>query len=582
MNNLIKRCCGILRKHRSQWISAVLMLLISVGPVAASRLFQVQPADIPVKTVEEDTIILPPVPETIPEQPSSEAVEEVWQPDITQLNLAHFFSEGANTEDPSQSLAGEVFQELMTQDQEWSSSIYGCSDISPENMAAQLGLPRETVTGKYNPNDEHHNPEDPSTWTINSFKDIRMTVTDGDGRSISPYSNVLEIMSMANVYTYYYGADNVSLFLSYARQLWEASHSYQLNISDIYYCSGCISEDDQKRELEQLRTEAMEEEGIDASEASSSSEENTASETGTPSSAVIEVGKFRAAQKSAATASNSFSFMEEASPSNASVYEISSLQKETDQENSELTVCPGHVDLIIHMKIHGLSEQNSLFSIDSFQETNALADSLGEDSSGWKGWTDTNKAVAIALSQQDWFEKYGLTVSGISTGVPLTSSEIQAYMAELPLTLSQTRRDLIEFALQSVGKVPYYWGGKASGPDYEPNGFGTIISPDYKGRILKGLDCSGWINWVYWSVTGNRLPYESTAGLAACGTPISRSELQPGDIVLHTGTDAHVIMFLRWTADGKIQCIHESSGPVNNVCVSVRDANWPYYRRLIE
>ena len=470
----------------------------------------------------------------------------------------------------------------MTQDQEWSSSIYGCSDISPENMAAQLGLPRETVIGKYNPNDEHHNPEDPSTWTINSLKDIRMTVPDGDGRSISPYSNVLEIMSMANVYTYYYGADNVSLFLSYARQLWEASHSYQLNISDIYYCSGCISEDDQKRELEQLRTEAMEEEGIDASEASSSSEENTAFETGTPSSAVIEVGKFRAAQKSAATASNSFSFMEEASPSNASVYEISSLQKETDQENSELTVCPGHVDLIIHMKIHGLSEQNSLFSIDSFQETNALADPLGEDSSGWKGWTDTNKAAAIALSQQDWFEKYGLTVSGISTGVPLTSSEIQAYMAELPLTLSQTRRDLIEFALQSVGKVPYYWGGKASGPDYEPNGFGTIISPDYKGRILKGLDCSGWINWVYWSVTGNRLPYESTAGLAACGTPISRSELQPGDIVLHTGTDAHVIMFLRWTADGKIQCIHESSGPVNNVCVSVRDANWPYYRRLIE
>lgn len=582
MNNLIKRCCSILRKHRSQWISAVLMLLISVGPVAASRLFQVQPADIPVKTVEEDTIILPPVPETIPEQPSSEAVEEVWQPDITQLNLAHFFSEGANTEDPSQSLAGEVFQELMTQDQEWSSSIYGCSDISPENMAAQLGLPRETVTGKYNPNDEHHNPVDPSTWTINSFKDIRMTVTDGDGHSISPYSNVLEIMSMANVYTYYYGADNVSLFLSYARQLWEASHSYQLSISDIYYCSGCISEDDQKRELEQLRAEALAEEGIDASEAASSSEENAASETDTPSSAVIEVGKFRAAQKSAATASNSFSFMEEASPSNASVYEISSLQKETNQENSELTVCPGHVDLIIHMKIHGLSGQNSLFSIDSFQETNTLADSLGEDSSGWKGWTDTNKAAAIALSQQDWFEKYGLTVSGISTGVPLTSSEIQAYMAELPPTLSQTRRDLIEFALQSVGKVPYYWGGKASGPDYEPNGFGTIISSDYKGRILKGLDCSGWINWVYWSVTGNRLPYESTAGLAACGTPISRSELQPGDIVLHTGTDAHVIMFLGWTADGKIQCIHESSGPINNVCVSVRDANWPYYRRLVE
>lgn len=582
MHNLIKQFCGILTKYRGKWTAAGLMLLISIGPVAASRLFQVQPADIPVETVEEDTTFLPPVPEAVPEQPSSEAEEEIWQPDITQLNLAHFFPEGTDSEDPSQSLAGEVFRELMTTDQEWSSSIYDFSDISPENMAARLGLSRETVTGKYNPRDEHHNPEDPSTWTISSFKDIRMTVTDGDGHSISPYSNVLEIMSMASVYTYYYGADNASLFLSYARQLWEASHSYQLSISDIYYCSGCMSEEDQKRELEELKAEALAEKGIAVSDTSSSSEEKSISETEVSSSSVIEVGKFRAAQKSfaAATASNA---TETASPSNASVYEMLSLSnEETDQENVEFTACPGHVDLIIHMKIHGLNEQNSLFSIDSFQDTGASAEQSEEDSSGWEGWTDANQAAAIALSQQDWFEKYGLTVSGISTGVPLTASEIQAYMAELPPALSQTRRDLIEFALQSVGKVPYYWGGKASGPDYEPNGFGLIISPDYKGRILKGLDCSGWINWVYWSVTGNRLPYESTAGLAACGTPISRSELQPGDIILHTGTDAHVIMFLGWTEDGKIQCIHESSGLANNVCVSVRDANWHYYRKLVE
>ena len=582
MHNLIKQFCGILTKYRGKWTAAGLMLLISIGPVAASRLFQVQPADIPVETVEEDTTFLPPVPEAVPEQPPSEAEEEIWQPDITQLNLAHFFPEGTDSEDPSQSLAGEVFRELMTTDQEWSSSIYDFSDISPENMAARLGLSRETVTGKYNPRDEHHNPEDPSTWTISSFKDIRMTVTDGDGHSISPYSNVLEIMSMASVYTYYYGADNASLFLSYARQLWEASHSYQLSISDIYYCSGCMSEEDQKRELEELKAEALAEKGIAVSDTSSSSEEKSISETEVSSSSVIEVGKFRAAQKSfaPATASNA---TETASPSNASVYEMLSLSnEETDQENAELTAYPGHVDLIIHMKIHGLNEQNSLFSIDSFQDTGASAEQSEEDSSGWEGWTDANQAAAIALSQQDWFEKYGLTVSGISTGVPLTASEIQAYMAELPPALSQTRRDLIEFALQSVGKVPYYWGGKASGPDYEPNGFGLIISPDYKGRILKGLDCSGWINWVYWSVTGNRLPYESTAGLAACGTPISRSELQPGDIILHTGTDAHVIMFLGWTEDGKIQCIHESSGLANNVCVSVRDANWPYYRKLVE
>lgn len=118
MHNLIKQFCGILTKYRGKWTAAGLMLLISIGPVAASRLFQVQPADIPVETVEEDTTFLPPVPEAVPEQPSSEAEEEIWQPDITQLNLAHFFPEGTDSEDPSQSLAGEVFRELMTTDQE--------------------------------------------------------------------------------------------------------------------------------------------------------------------------------------------------------------------------------------------------------------------------------------------------------------------------------------------------------------------------------------------------------------------------------------------------------------------------------
>ena len=82
--------------------------------------------------------------------------------------------------------------------------------------------------------------------------------------------------------------------------------------------------------------------------------------------------------------------------------------------------------------------------------------------------------------------------------------------------------------------------------------------------------------------TGNRLPHESTSGLALCGSPVSRECLQPGDIIIRTGEDAHVIMFLEWTEDGSIRCIHESSANINNVTVGVRDANWPYYRKLID
>jgi len=100
--------------------------------------------------------------------------------------------------------------------------------------------------------------------------------------------------------------------------------------------------------------------------------------------------------------------------------------------------------------------------------------------------------------------------------------------------------------------------------------------------VLKGLDCSGWVGWVYWSVTGKRLAHESTSGLALLGKRINRFDLLPGDIIVRTGSDAHVVMFLGWTEDGRILCVHESSAGINNVTVAVRDANWTYYRRLID
>ena len=140
----------------------------------------------------------------------------------------------------------------------------------------------------------------------------------------------------------------------------------------------------------------------------------------------------------------------------------------------------------------------------------------------------------------------------------------------------------MEFALNSVGKVPYYWGGKPSGPGYENNTFYLLITPDYRGRILKGLDCSGWINWVYWSVTGQSLAGQSTGSLIGCGRKISRSELQPGDIIIRTGADAHVVMFLCWAQNGNFIGIHETGGVTNNVAVKEMTASWPYYRALVD
>lgn len=660
-------------RYKNKWTAAGLMLVL--GGVSVAGAYYYTPENLQQEALMSEPLAVEPVDweqETTGKIVESSAeVEKEWKPNPRELNLAHFFPEGADQNDITKSLAGEAFKILMTHDEEWIGSIYDFADIAPAQMAARLGRSEKSVMGRFNPKDNRHDRSKPETWTINSFKNVRMTASDGDGNAITPYSNVLEIMSMANFYTYHKGVEDYDLFLSYSKELWELSHSYTVSMSDVYYCSGCMSEDAERREMEALEAEAKAEalgltaesqaqDSLDASADVQKEDSNTSS-----SSAVIVAGKTTAEKESEAASlaaasraaetqvtvpestsgvitsqrnlkeTTSAAETPEASPENTaaagtedsaaeSADEVAGSAAETESAGSgasssvpsvpvekggaagsvpdtaavgadsdgatpsdalspetkaeeELTDCPGHVDLIIHMKIVGLDEKNNLFELDT-----TGGDSAGFEENGWQGWDQYAKACARILSNQDWFEKYGLTVSSISARNPLTNAEIEAYMAQLPADLSETRKDIIRFALNSVGKVPYYWGGKPSAPNYASNSFGVLTVPDYKGRVYKGLDCSGWINWVYWSVTGRRLPYESTSGLAVTGTKIQRNELQPGDIIVRTGADAHVIMFLGWTSDGRIQCIHESSAAVNNVTVATRDANWQYYRKLVD
>ena len=703
-----------------QWISAILMTAAGGCIFAASDLYKPQPAVAIVSEAEADIRPLPAVTslsdtETMTDaKETEEETKEEFQPSPEELNLAHYFPEDADTEDLSKSYGGKAFIELMTQDGLWMNSIYDYADLTPEQLASRLGQPRTKVMGDFNPKDEKHDPDNPDTWTVNSFRNIRTTVTNGDGEPISAYSNVIDIMSVANVYSYYKNAGDYDLFLSCAKALWEVSHSYSISMSELYYCDGCLSEEDERKRLER-EAEAEEEaarqavaqaqegsravfggvgndhstrtwektiiagtktardasrknasdtqpsreaasvtesdtetgngelqaanpeskageaddskdnadsagasaaskviqpaasasEGISNSMAAgespaevseqkdASAENEQESDTASPksSSLVLIAGQGTASPSAAGSDSAEEITLPKATPSDVSETvpaQENITEENTNEENavkenkngkdaSEPQKCPGHVELIIHMRIRGIKENDGLFKRDPYGNN---PDNIEEN--GWQGWNQETMDAARYLSSQDWYQKYGLTVSAFSMRNPLTSYEIEEYMERLPRELSETRRNVIRFALSSVGKVPYYWGGKPSAPNYSRNNFGTLISPDEKGRILRGLDCSGWINWVYWSVTGNRLPYESTSGLAICGSPVSRDNLQPGDIIIRTGESAHVIMFLEWTEDGRIRCIHESSGDVNNVTVAVRDANWPYYRKLID
>ncbi len=94
-----------------------------------------------------------------------------------------------------------------------------------------------------------------------------------------------------------------------------------------------------------------------------------------------------------------------------------------------------------------------------------------------------------------------------------------------------TRASLCQFAIQFVGN-PYVWGGTS---------------------LTKGADCSGFVLSVFANY-GIYLPHSSRAQ-ANCGTKISASEAQPGDLFFYgSGSISHVAIYI-----GNGQIVHASN-----------------------
>jgi cell wall-associated NlpC family hydrolase len=94
---------------------------------------------------------------------------------------------------------------------------------------------------------------------------------------------------------------------------------------------------------------------------------------------------------------------------------------------------------------------------------------------------------------------------------------------------SAAAQQAVDTALAQVGD-PYVWG--ASGPD--------------------AFDCSGLTQYAY-SAAGISLPHSSSSQ-AGMGTPVSRDQLQPGDLVFFYSPVSHVGMYI-----GNGQMVHAST-----------------------
>ena len=521
------------------------------------------------------------------------------------LNLAYLYEDGADSTDPADSYAGRLYDLLALKDASWISGLYDLYNYTPQQLAALLGLPETAVTSP--------------SGIIPEFRNISVHFVNSEQQETGSTSNAREIISIINTLHYFGILKDMKTMEDCADKLWNASHKYSVRIGGIYYCDGsCLDEAaDGRRDAEESGTEAAgaqtagvepadaviagseaagaeavgaavagsETAGAEAVEAAVAGSETTGAEaveavagaetvgtaaTGTDAvesgAAVGEpVGSMAASAEAEAETAAVASFSDASS--------VGSGDSDTGPADGSRT-CPGHVDCTVLAVVKGTAEADSLFQ---------AADTLeAVKASGWTGWNADTRNMAGALLAQDWSQEYGLYTVDYPVQGLLNSQEIELYMSLVPEDASRQRKDFVRYALTSVGKIPYYWGGKPSAPGYTGNGFGSLTVPDEDGRLLKGLDCSGWINWVYWSVTGKGLGAQSTGTLLGCGSPVARDELLPGDICIRFNPMAHVVIFLGWTAEGNMLCIQETTGNSNNVEVGTVTSNWESYRRILE
>lgn len=487
------------------------------------------------------------------------------------LNLAYLYEDGADSTDPADSYAGRLYDLLALKDASWISGLYDLYNYTPQQLAALLGLPETAVTS--------------TSGIIPEFRNISVHFVNSEQQETGSTSNAREIISIINTLHYFGILKDMKTMEDCADKLWNASHKYSVRIGGIYYCDGsCLDETaDGRKDADESGTEAAgaviagsEAAGAEAVGAVIAGSQTAGAETVGTAAAGTEAVESGAAGGEPVGSMAASAAAEAETAAVASFSDASSIvsgASDAGPADSSRT-CPGHVDCTVLAVVKGTAEADSLFQ---------AADTLeAVKASGWTGWNADTRNMAGALLAQDWSQEYGLYTVDYPVKGLLNSQEIELYMSLVPEDASRQRKDFVRYALTSVGKIPYYWGGKPSAPGYTGNGFGSLTVPDEDGRLLKGLDCSGWINWVYWSVTGKGLGAQSTGTLLGCGSPVARDELLPGDICIRFNPMAHVVIFLGWTAEGNMLCIQETTGNSNNVEVGTVTSNWESYRRILE
>lgn len=178
-----------------------------------------------------------------------------------------------------------------------------------------------------------------------------------------------------------------------------------------------------------------------------------------------------------------------------------------------------------------------------------------------------NEALDALLEELD-------SLGGLLGDLSITQADAVALLQSLPEDLDPERRAVIQHALSLVGKLNYFWGGKSLVLGWDDR-WGTTMEVTAAGSSTTGtfrpygMDCSGFVDWVFYNATGGDYIIGHGGGAHAQHTycePISWDEALPGDLVFYPD-DEHVGIVGGWDENGDLLIVHCASG-ANNVVVT--------------
>ena len=216
-----------------------------------------------------------------------------------------------------------------------------------------------------------------------------------------------------------------------------------------------------------------------------------------------------------------------------------------------------------------------------------------------KTYEDMTKAYGLDEARENFlyelmqpeFQRTFASLTGSMAFSIAAQEDVDQLLETLPEDMNVDRRQVVKTALSLVGKINYVWGGKYNrlGWNYGWAAPDTEDSAASTAKPTGGLDCSGFVSWVFINAIGD------PAALSAIGngssnqwahsSAIGWDEGKPGDLVFYhppgTRDYNHVGIIVSADSDGSYLVAHCSANQDGVVVTDAWSFGFRYLRRPV-